>query len=131
MILADASPAEIIQAMRDSIFDPEHQQYAVVTIKYIDRPKTFTGLLTHSFNGALTDAGLSVQGNTLASETELQAVLDAVQKGRKNSLHIADILMMALDAGSIAGGDKRCGDQKATSAFVMLARPGDRKPYLT
>lgn len=130
MILADATPAEIIQAMRDSIFDPEHQQYAVITIRYIDRPDTYTGRMTHTFNGALTSSGVSVQGNTLASEAELQAVFEAVQKGRNNSLHIADILMMALDAGSIAGGDKRCGDQKATTAFIIVARPGDKKPYI-
>jgi uncharacterized Ntn-hydrolase superfamily protein len=130
MILADAPPEEIIQAMRDSIFDPERQQYAVITITFIDRPETYTGQLTNAFKGALTDYGVSVQGNTLASETELHVVLDAVRKGRTNSLHITDILMLALDAGAIAGGDKRCGDQKATSAFVMVARPGDKKPYL-
>lgn len=130
MILAEASPEEIIQAVRDSIFEPERQQYAVITIKYIDRPGTYTGRMTNTFNGALTGYGVSVQGNTLASETELQAVFDAVQKGKKDSLHIADILMLALDAGSIAGGDRRCGDQKATTAFIMVARQGDKKPYI-
>ena len=38
--------------------------------------------------------------------------------------------MIALEAGSNAGGDKRCGAQKATSAFIMVAKPGSNKPYL-
>src|SRR6188472_2176952 len=31
MILSNASPQEIIQAMKDPMYDPEQQQYAVVT----------------------------------------------------------------------------------------------------
>ena len=46
------------------------------------------------------------------------------------SLNIADILMNSLEAGSLSGGDKRCGEQKASSAFIMVAKPGDTKPYI-
>lgn len=38
--------------------------------------------------------------------------------GKRKSLPIHEILMMALEAGSKAGRDKRCGDQKAASAFL-------------
>ncbi|HYI78402.1 MAG TPA: DUF1028 domain-containing protein [Chryseolinea sp.] len=130
MILAESTPEEIIQAMRDPIFDPERQQYAVITIKYINDPKTYTGNLTHSVNGALTTYGVSVQGNTLASDTQLEAIMDVVKEGQTGSLHIAEILMNALHAGSESGGDKRCGEQRATSAFLTVAKPNDRKPYL-
>jgi len=130
MILAEASPDQVIEAMRDSIFDPERQQYAVVTIRYIDTPGTYTGQLTKTFNGSLTDYGVSVQGNTLASDTTLAAVMAAVHKGKKDLLPVAEILMTALEAGSNAGGDIRCGDQRATSAFLLVARPNDKKPYL-
>jgi uncharacterized Ntn-hydrolase superfamily protein len=130
MILAEAAPEQIIMAMRDPAFDPERQQYAIVTIKYLDRPATYTGDSAKAYKGTLTANGISVQGNTLTNEHELQIILDAVLKGQKESLHIADILMNALEAGSIAGGDKRCGDQKATSAFIMVAKPDSRKSYL-
>lgn len=130
MIAAEASPQQIIQALRNPSFDPERQQYAVVTFKYYDRPITYTGVSTHPYNGALTKPGVSVQGNTLTSESELKLIMDAVEKGRNESLPLAEILMRALEAGSLAGGDKRCGDQRASSAFIIVARPGDRKPYL-
>jgi uncharacterized Ntn-hydrolase superfamily protein len=130
MILAESTPEQIIQALRNPDFDPERQQYAVVTIKYIDNPGTYTGDSTKKFNGALTKSGVSVQGNTLASDSELKIIMEAVEKGQNELLNIAEILMRALEAGSTAGGDKRCGEQKASSAFIIVTRPGDKKPYL-
>ena len=66
----------------------------------------------------------------MTSESELKIIMEAIEKGRNESLPLAEILMRALEAGSVAGGDKRCGDQRASSAFIIVARPGDRKPYL-
>jgi uncharacterized Ntn-hydrolase superfamily protein len=77
----------------------------------------------------LTKSGVSVQGNTLASDNELKIIMEAVEKGQNELLNIAEILIRALEAGSTAGGDKRCGEQKASSAFIIVARPGDKKPY--
>jgi len=130
LILAGATPGQIIQAMRDPAFDPERQQFAVVTIKYIDSPGTYTGDSTKIYNGAFTSNGISVQGNTLTNENELKIILDAVLQGQKDLLHISEILLKALEAGSESGGDKRCGEQRATSAFIIVAKPGDKKPYL-
>ncbi|MDJ1504726.1 DUF1028 domain-containing protein [Xanthocytophaga agilis] len=131
MIEAGASPEKIIAALHDPLFDPEKQQYAVVTLSHLATPATYTGAATHTSHGTLTAAGVSVQGNTLASEEELKAILDAVIQGQQDSLRIDEILMRALEAGSTAGGDKRCGEQRATSAFLMVAKPTDkRKPYL-
>ena len=130
MILAEAEPEQIIMALRDPAFDPERQQYAIVTIKYIDRPATYTGDSAKSHNGALTASGISVQGNTLTNDNELKIIFDAVLKGQKDSLPIADILKNALEAGSTSGGAKRCGEQRATSAFIMVAKPDAEKSYL-
>ena len=130
MILAESTPEQIIQALRNPDFDPERQQYAVVTIKYIDNPGTYTGDSTKPFNGALTKSGVSVQGNTLTSGSELRIIIEALEKGQKEQLNITEILMSALEAGSTSGGDKRCGEQKASSAFVIVAKPHDKKPYI-
>jgi len=130
MILAKSTPEQIIQALKDPQFDPERQQYAVVTLKYFNSPGTFTGDSTKPYGGALIKPGVTVQGNTLASEDELKIIMDAVEKGQSESLNMAEILIRSLEAGSIAGGDRRCGDQKASSAFIIVARPGDKKPYI-
>jgi len=41
--------------------------------------------------------------------------------------------MAGLQAGADAGGDKRCGAQRATSAFLVVARPDEPvgRPYLS
>jgi uncharacterized Ntn-hydrolase superfamily protein len=130
MIISEYSPGQIIAALRGPFFDPERQQYAIVTLKDFSNPMTYTGDSTKYYRGALTTDGISVQGNTLTNENVLKEIFNAVLKGQNASLRIDQILMLALEAGAKAGGDKRCGEQKATSAFIAVAKPGDRQPYL-
>lgn len=132
MIMADAAPEEILKAIKDPEFDPEEQQYAVVCINYPDKPQTYTGSETTPDKGTLTAKGISVQGNTLAGPKALQAVFDAAIKAQKSALPIEEVLMLALEAGAQFGGDKRCGERTASSAFLTVAQKDDiaKKPYL-
>jgi uncharacterized Ntn-hydrolase superfamily protein len=132
MMMANASPDEILNALKDPKFDPEHQQYAIICVNYLENPKTYTGASTTDAKGALTEKGISVQGNTLASTEELNAVLSAAIKAQQDALPIEDVLMLALEAGAVLGGDKRCGDIKALSAFLTVVNPNDdpKNPYL-
>lgn len=119
----------IMEALRQARFDPEHQQYALVTLKHM-RPLTYTGDSTIEFRGALMGHGISVQGNILSSSKELEAIFNAVVKAQKQSLNVHEILMLALEAGSQAGGDKRCGEQRAQSAFLKVAKADDKADNL-
>ena len=132
MMMGNASPQEILAAIRDARFDPERQQYGIVCLKYLDQPLIYTGTSTNDSKGALTANGISVQGNTLADPDEIQAILNAALKAQKESLGIQEILLRALEEGARWGGDKRCGAQKASSAFLTVAKPGDDidHPYL-
>ncbi|MBK7872851.1 MAG: DUF1028 domain-containing protein [Saprospiraceae bacterium] len=123
-ILAGHPIEGIMEALRESRFDPEHQQYALVTLQQMN-PVTYTGDSTMAYNGALTGYGISVQGNLLTNEKELQTIFNAAVKAQKKGRSVAEILMLALEAGSKAGGDKRCGTQRAQSAFVKVAKPED------
>ena len=132
MVLADAAPEEILKALRDPDFDPENQQYAIVCLSKIDAPKAYTGLETTPDKGSITTKGVSIQGNTLSNKKMLNEILQAVIKAQKASLPIQDVLMLALEAGAEYGGDKRCGDRKALSAFITVAKPNDDAghPYI-
>nr|WP_236675820.1 DUF1028 domain-containing protein [Chryseolinea lacunae] len=130
MIVANATPDQIIAALRNPSFDPERQQYAVLTLRHLE-PSTYTGTQTHSLGGALTAPGISVQGNTLTTDSVLQNVMDAVVDGQRQHLSFEDVLMKALEAGSDAGGDNRCGEQRATSAFITIyKKERESKPHL-
>lgn len=132
MIIADASPQEILAAMRKPEFDPEQQQYGVVCLNNLDAPQVYTGSATTTSRGAKTAKGITVQGNTLSNQEMLDQILQVAIKAQKASLSIQEVLMLALEAGATYGGDKRCGDRKASSAFLMVAKPNDdaQHPYL-
>ena len=132
MIIADAAPEEILKAIKDPAFDPEQQQYGIVCLSNINQPQAYTGLETTSDKGTITAKGVSIQGNTLSNKEMLNKILDAVIKAQKASLSIQEVLMSALEAGAEYGGDKRCGNRKASSAFLTVAKPTDQAqhPYL-
>lgn len=134
MLKSGSSPEEILYVIIDPAFDPTSglQQYGIVSLNHIDKPVTFTGGSARPSKGSYTADGISVQGNTLANENVLKAVYDTVVNARKKGLSIRETLMKALLTGSEAGGDVRCGQQKASSAFITVMKPGDdtKKPYL-
>jgi len=125
MIMDGDTPDAILDKLRQPQYKPEEQQYAIVCMNDIDHPATYTGTKTTSHAGTITGNGISVQGNTLTNDDELQAIFDAAVKAQKDSLPIQDILMMALEAGAKTGGDKRCGERKASSAFLTVSKPDD------
>jgi uncharacterized Ntn-hydrolase superfamily protein len=129
MLMDSATPAAILEKLRQPEFDPEQQQYAIMSMNDTEHPITYTGTKTISHAGSLTANGISVQGNMLTHPEEVRAIFDAAVKAQKDSLPIEDILMLALEAGARSGGDKRCGERKASSAFVIVAEPGDVEKY--
>ena len=125
MIETGSTPPQILETIRQPEYDPEEQQYAVLCVNDWQNPLTYTGTENTTFNGSLTRKGISVQGNTLADSVELSAALKAAVAAQKENLPIEEILMKALEAGARFGGDKRCGERKAASAFLTVAKPGD------
>ena len=125
MIMNGDKAASILEKLKQPRYRPEEQQYAILCLNDVAHPATYTGTKTTEHRGTLTANGISVQGNTLTNADELQAIFYAAVKAQKDSLPIQDILMLALEAGAKAGGDKRCGERKASSAFITVSKPGE------
>jgi uncharacterized Ntn-hydrolase superfamily protein len=92
---------------------------------------------TPRWAGVRADAqyGVTVQGNTLASEDVVAKGLEAFKWQDPTGFNtLADRLMRALEAGSVYGGDVRCNNantrQTAAMAFIVAAR-GTDAPYAT
>lgn len=132
MIREGASPKDILAAMKNPDYEPEEQQYGLVCMSDLSAVQTYTGSEAPGYKGALTAKGISVQGNTLANAEVLKAVFDAAVKAWKEGRPLEEILMLALEAGAEKGGDKRCGEYKASSAFITVAKPNDdpKHPFL-
>ena len=124
MMRAGATPDEILATITDPKFDPDYsrQQYAIVTFDAFDKPVTYTGTNTEDYHGAITGEGFSTQGNMLPGAAVLEAVAASIKATRTARQPMQEILLSALEAGASAGGDKRCGKQRATSAFITVIR---------
>ena len=117
---------QIIAALRDARFDPENQQYAVLLAASDHRPAAYTGTLVAGWHGVLIGDDVAVQGNILVGEQVVTAAMAAFRGAEGKTL--MERLLAGLVAGAEAGGDRRCGAQHATSAFVTVYNPDDPEP---
>jgi uncharacterized Ntn-hydrolase superfamily protein len=86
-------------------------------IDHDGRTAAATGSKCVPFAGHIAGDGFHVQGNMLASEACLRAMVDAFEASAKASL--SERLLASLDAAEAAGGDVR-GRQ---SAAILIANP--------
>jgi uncharacterized Ntn-hydrolase superfamily protein len=121
------------RVISEPAFDPQlaKRQYAVATLR--GDIVQFTGAGTPDYHGDRKAAEVLVQGNTLPGPEVLDRVMAAIHDARAAGHAMEDVLMAGLQAGADAGGDKRCGAQRATSAFLVVARPDEPvgRPYLS
>lgn len=82
------------------------------------RTAVFTGAQTADYAGSSEGPGYCVQGNLLAGRGVINAVAAAFEATAGTRRALADRLLLALEAGQRAGGDKRVG-QKQSAALVV------------
>ena len=133
-LLRDDVPADSVwRVINDPILDPQLaiRQYALATLR--GNSFQFTGDGTPGYHGDRKDADVLVQGNTLPGPEVLDRIMSAIRNARAAKRTMEDALMAGLQAGADAGGDKRCGAQRATSAFLVVANPDEPvgRPYLS
>ena len=100
----------------------QQRQFGVVTLNGTVAGFTGSENMPVALNQA-NDAGTATaQGNILVSE---QVVTDSLAAFDATQGTLADKLLAALQAGSAAGGDSRCGERTASAAALLVAAPGD------
>jgi uncharacterized Ntn-hydrolase superfamily protein len=128
-----ASADSVWRVLSDPALDPELaiRQYAVATLQ--GDVVQFTGDSTPGYHGDRKAPDVFVQGNTLPGPEVLDRVMTAIRDARAARYTLENVLMAGLQAGADAGGDTRCGTQRATSAFLVVARPDEPvgRPYLS
>ena len=133
-LLGEGAPADSVwRVIGDSVTDQQLsiRQYAVATLSgtFVQ----YSGAATPDYHGDRRATDVFIQGNTLPGAAVLDSVMSAIQTARARKLNLEDVLMAGLQAGADAGGDKRCGSQRAKSAFLVVARPDEPvgRPYLS
>lgn len=121
------TPAEALQAIANAEFDKDWQgqQYGIAALTADTPPVAFTGAATHGWSGDKQGPGFSVQGNLLTGPEVVGDAHTAFVRAGLRKATLAERLLAALEAGAEAGGDKRCGVQRAQSAYLVVAKPND------
>ena len=131
-LLAEGTPTPaILESITSSEVDDDWffkrwlRQYGVASLAdSMSLAQAYTGPLALPHRGDRQAPGVSVQGNVLRA-----GVLDAALSGFASApkeCGLAFSLLVALEAGAAAGGDRRCSkEQTALSAFLIVARPDD------
>jgi uncharacterized Ntn-hydrolase superfamily protein len=138
LLQAGQPAATIVAQVSDPAYDARagSRQYGVVTIgDGRAQAAAFSGSANFAWAGDRQDTalGVTVQGNFLAGEEVVAAAMAAFAGDDPAGYNaLPDRLLRALEAGSAAGGDARCNDdrvtQTATTAAILVARGGDA-PY--
>ena len=133
LLRAGVAPDSVLRAITSTAIDSASQdrQYGIAT--FTGGQVQFTGSALHDYRGQRSADGILVQGNLLTGPAVLDRALEAIQQARAAGKPLEEVVMAGLKAGADAGGDSRCGAQRATSAFLAVAKPGDvpNWPYLT
>ncbi len=127
------STDSIWRVISNPVFDPDLsiRQYALATLR--GEIVQYTGTGTPDYHGDRKATNVLVQGNTLPGPEVLDRVMAAIRDAQAARRTLEDVLMAGLQAGADAGGDRRCGAQRAMSAFLVVARPDEPvgRPYLS
>jgi uncharacterized Ntn-hydrolase superfamily protein len=133
LLRAGVAPDSILRALSVPALDSalHDRQYGIAT--FAKGQVQFTGGAIRPYRGERSADGVLVQGSLLASPAVLDRTMEAIQQARAAGRPLEEVIMAGLKAGADAGGDSRCGAQRATAAFLAIAKPGDNPnwPYLT
>lgn len=133
LVRASAEPEEILAYLTSPDFDRSRswswwsgaqvRQYGVATLEPL-AAASYTGHRTTSWSGDSSGHDVAVQGNILWGE-EVVADARAAFEGTAGC-DLSDRLLLALEAGAQAGGDRRCvRELTALTAAIEVAAPRD------
>lgn len=108
-------PVKVLEILLEDDEHLDHRQIHVVDKSGISA--AFTGVAAGDWAGHLTHPTVSVAGNMLAGEAVLMAMLEAYLYHLAQGYAFPERLLAALEAGQLAGGDKR-GQQSASLHFA-------------
>ncbi|MFO0584722.1 MAG: DUF1028 domain-containing protein [Anaeromyxobacter sp.] len=112
------SPEEAVQKLVQADAGRDDRQLGLVDAK--GRAASFTGSRCPDHASSIVGDGFAVQGNILAGRAVVEAVAKAYRDARAAGRPLAERLLLALEAGQAAGGDRR-GQE---SAALYVVKPG-------
>ena len=122
-LLGGATAEEAVNVVVSIDDAPDDRQFGVVVLGDDGAGWTGDDTLDVAVDRRSSDGTVAVQGNILVSDEVVNAAIAAFEASAGD---LPDRLLAALVAGADEGGDSRCGDQTATAAALIVARPRDQ-----
>ncbi len=116
------APEDVIGKLLSEDSTPEKRQVAVIDAR--GGNASHTGKESIVYAGAISGENFSVQGNLLAGAEVLVAMARSFSETESRRMRLTERLLLALEAGQAAGGDKR-GRQSA--ALLVVSSDPERK----
>lgn len=110
------TPEEVVRKLTEDDSERELRQVGIVDAK--GEAATFTGENCYEWAGGQTGPHYAVQGNILVSEETVKEMATTFEKAEGS---LADRLLQSLQAGQMAGGDKR---GKQSAALLVVKKNG-------
>ncbi|HKY32393.1 MAG TPA: DUF1028 domain-containing protein [Candidatus Polarisedimenticolia bacterium] len=117
----EVAPQEVIERLLADDRGRERRQLGLIDMQ--GRTAAFTGKETNGWAGSRQGQGYTVQGNILVGREVVDAVAGRFESTAGSGMPLAERLVLALEAGQRAGGDKRLGNLQ--SAALRVADPRD------
>lgn len=127
-LTAGSRAEEVIDVVVADDDAPESRQFGVVVLDDGGAGWSGSDTLDVALDRRSEDGTVAAQGNVLVSEDVVNAAIAAFEATEGA---LADRLLAGLVAGADQGGDSRCGDQTATAAALLIARPDDQSYAFT
>lgn len=118
-LLAQGIPADEV-VRRLVAADPQADDRQIGLVDAQGHAAAFTGKRCFEHASQRVGQGYSVQGNILVGRATIDAMADAYERARDAGKPLAERLLLALEAGAAAGGDRR-GQE---SAALLVVKPG-------
>ncbi len=114
-------PAQVIEQLLADDLGRELRQLGMIDMR--GRTAAFSGAENGRWAGSRQGKNFTVQGNVLVGRQVVDAVADHFESTHGIGMALAERLILALEAGQAAGGDKRRGYLQ--SAALRVADPDD------
>lgn len=116
------SPREALEASLSADPGADRRQLGVVGAS--GNTAQHTGSGPGEWAGERTGRNFAAQGNVLAGPEVLDEVARVMETTSGSGRSLADRLVLALEAGQAAGGDKRKGRRQSAAVIIADSRPG-------
>lgn len=122
LLAGGMTPREVLSTLLSGDEQPERRQVGIIDARGVS--VSHTGRENLAWAGAIEGVNFTVQGNLLVGRATLEAMAGSFRSTEGKVERLTERLLLALEAGQAAGGDRRGGQ---SAALLVVSSDPDRR----